>query len=67
MRREKINVPFNKGKFERKADWLIKGTSLNRSEIGRAALELGMKELEYLRNDRGLERMKDCVNDNQGY
>lgn len=68
MRREKINVPFNKGKFERNADWLIKETKLNRSEVGRAAMTLGMKELLSIAMAcEEPEDFEDIINDNQGY
>ncbi len=68
MRREKINVPFNKSKFERKADELINRTKLNRSEIGRAAMTLGMNELKRLfANCNEPEDFENIVNDNQGY
>lgn len=68
MRREKINVPFNKSKFERKADELIEETRLNRSEIGRAAMTLGMMELERLvMTCNEPEDFEDIINDNQGY
>lgn len=67
MRRQKINVSFNKGKFERKADEIANSTGFSRSDVGRAALELGLRELELRMNNFGIDALKNVINDNQSY
>lgn len=67
MRREPLGVAFNKSKVYREADKIAEGVDCNRSEVIRAALEIGISYLKARQDYNDQEALEEIINDNQGY
>lgn len=65
MKREKLNVVFNKRAIDKKLDELKEDADLTASDIARAAMNIGIDYLVAERLGHGPQALKDCVIDNQ--
>lgn len=66
MKREKLNVVFNKRAIDKKLSELVDGQPLlTNSEIARAAMNIGLKELTGSKLGLGQMDFQELIFDNQ--